>query len=251
MKVCGSAAASCPPGAEGDGLVALMPSGAGRARAGTHAAAGAALLILFLLGACGDGGATKEQVQSRDEAPSAPAAREAGTPPPSPEGGAPAQGASTQYELLDVPGWDLQEAVDYRAGLGSLGAAEPDLDWYAEYVGPQIDNDDGSWTVPGVSVTGHTAGLEERRGQLAGFELRSEDVGGRRALVAAATERGPAIVTVELAPDYSVTILSYDDVVDLHELAARLVPVDEQRWVAAGGRMLECVPFEPGCPPVE
>ena len=54
---------------------------------------------------------------------------------------------------------------------------------------------------------------------------------------------------VELRPDYAITVLSYDDVVDLRDLAARLVEVDERRWSDAGGQVLDCVPFEPGCEP--
>lgn len=172
--------------------------------------------------------------------------------------GAPGQSATTtsadaavQYVLLEASGWQLQEAVDYRAGLGSLSQGEPDLDWYAEYIGPQIDHDDRSFTIPTARISGHTAGVEALRVQLTGFEFVSEDIGGRQALIAAAANRNPGVVMVELRPDYSIMILSYDDVVDLRDLAARLVQVDEQQWLKAGGQMLDCVPFEPGCVPSE
>lgn len=161
------------------------------------------------------------------------------------QGTAPA--ADTQYLLLDHPQWQLQEAVDYRAGLGQLGELEPDLDWYAEYEGTQIDGDDGAFTIPSITFSGHTAGLEERADQLPGFGFRAEDTGGRRTLVAAPSGANPGVVLLELAPDYSVTLLSYDEVVDLRDLAARLTPVDERQWIAAGGQMIDCVPLEPGC----
>ena len=157
----------------------------------------------------------------------------------------------TRYVVLERPGWQLQEAVDYRAGLGSFGEVEPDLDWYAEYVGPQIDHNDRSFTVPTARVSGHAAGLEAVRARLVGFEFGPEDLVGRQALVAAAAERSPGVVIVELEAEYSVMVLSYDDVVDLRDLAGRLVPVDEREWVAAGGQLLDCVPFEPGCVPNE
>ena len=47
----------------------------------------------------------------------------------------------------------------------------------------------------------------------------------------------------------AITILSYDDVVDLRDLAGRLAQVDEQQWLEAGGQMLDCVYLEPGCAP--
>ncbi len=206
--------------------------------------AGAAILLLLLTGACGEDGTGEEEVQSRSAAPSASA----------PE--APGRSATTTsvdaagpYVLLEAPGWELQEAVDYRAGLGPLDQVEPELDWYAEYIGSRIDHDDSSFTVPTARVSGHTAGVEALRAQLVGFELAPEVIGGRQALVAPPADRNPGIVLVELRPDYAITVLSYDDVVDLRDLAARLVQVDERRWSDAGGQVLDCVPFEPGCEP--
>jgi hypothetical protein len=157
--------------------------------------------------------------------------------------------APDRYVLLEASGWHLQEAVDLRGGLGPLAEGDPDLDWYAEYVGPRIDHDDHSYTVPTARISGHTAGLEALRAQLIGFELGSEDIGGRPALTAAAADRNPGVVLVELRGDYSITILSYDDVVDLRDLAGRLAQVDEQQWLEAGGQMLDCVYLEPGCAP--
>lgn len=150
--------------------------------------------------------------------------------------------------LLDEPTWQLTEAVDFRAGLGALEAQDPDLDWFAEYDGTRVDNPDGSYTVPHVATFGHTAGLERRRDQLPGFELLSEVVDGRQALVSSAAGGNPAIVIIEVTADYTTTLLTYDAGVDLNELATHLVVVDEQQWIAAGGSVLDCVPFESGCP---
>ena len=157
----------------------------------------------------------------------------------------------TQYVLLDHPDWRLKEALDYRAGLGPLGKMDPDLDWYAEYDGRRIDHGGGSFTVPAVNVSGHTAGLDERREQLGalGFDGRPAEIRGRRALFAPAARGNPSLIVIELGPGYSVTLLSYDEVVDVRDVAALLVPVDEQAWVAAGGQMIHCAPFEPGCEP--
>lgn len=149
--------------------------------------------------------------------------------------------------LLREPTWELTEAVDYRAGLGALEAQDPDLDWFAEYDGPRVDNADGSYTVPHVATFGHTAGLERRRSQLPGFELRSEVIDGQQALVSVAADGNPAIVIIEVTADYTTTLLTYDVGVDLNELAGHLVAVDEQQWTAAGGSLLDCVPFEAGC----
>jgi hypothetical protein len=211
---------------------------------GRNAARTAGVVLLLLAGSCGDG-TTEGQVQSGD-----------GTPSPSAVTGparAPTTTAAdtvpTRYVLLGRPDWQLQEAVDYRAGLGSFGEAEPDLDWYAEYFGPQIDHDDGGFTVPTARVSGHTTGLEAVRARLVGFEFGSEDLGSRRALVAEAANRNPAVAVVELGAGYSVMVLSYDDAVDVRDLAGGLVPADEQQWIAAGGQLLDCVPFEPGCAP--
>ncbi|HUF33940.1 MAG TPA: hypothetical protein VMN58_12110 [Acidimicrobiales bacterium] len=150
--------------------------------------------------------------------------------------------------LLGEPTWQLTEAVDYRAGLGALEARDPDVDWFAEYDGPRRDNADGSYTIPHVTTFGHRTGLERRRGQLPGFELRSEVVDGQPALVSAAVDGNPAVVILEVTADYTTTLLTYDVGVDLNELAAHLVAVDEQQWTAAGGSLLDCVPFEAGCP---
>jgi hypothetical protein len=152
-----------------------------------------------------------------------------------------------RYMLLDNPTWQLQEAVDYRAGLGALGEHDPDLDWFAEYDGPRFDNDDGSYTIPHVATFGHTASLETRRDQLPGFDLRSETVDGRHALIASAAAGNPAIVVIEIAADYTTTALTYDGGVDLRDLATHLKTVDEQQWIAAGGTLLDCVPLEPDC----
>jgi hypothetical protein len=151
--------------------------------------------------------------------------------------------------LLDEPTWKLTEAVDYRAGLGALEDQDPDLDWFAEYDGSRVDNPDGSYTIPHVATFGHTAGLERRRGQLPGIELRSEVVDGNDALVSVAVDGDPAIAIIEVMPGYTTTLVTYDaDVtIDLADLASHLVAVDEEQWAAAGGSLLDCVPLEPGC----
>lgn len=149
--------------------------------------------------------------------------------------------------LLDESTWQLTEAVDYQAGLGTLAARDPDLDWFAEYDGPRVDNADGSYTIPHVATFGHTAGLERRRGQLPGFEHRSDFVHGRRALVSPPADGNPAVLILELASNYTATLLTYDTDVNLNELAANLAAVDDRQWTAAGGSLLNCVPFESGC----
>jgi hypothetical protein len=130
-----------------------------------------------------------------------------------------------------------------------MGERDPDLDWYAEYDGPRVDRDDGSYSIPHLAIEGHTAGMEKRRDQLPGFDFTDHDVGSRAALSATTADGNPAIVVVEVATDYSVTLLTYDDGVDLRHLAARLVAVDEAEWIEAGGTMFDCVPLEPGCAP--
>ena len=157
--------------------------------------------------------------------------------------------SGVHYMLVTDPAWELREAIDYRAGLGPMGERDPDLDWYAEYDGPRVDQDDGSYTIPHLAIFGHTAGLEKRRDQLPGFDFNDDDIGSRAALIATPADGNPAIVVVELATDYAVTLLTYDDGVDLRDLAARLVAVDEEQWIEAGGTMLDCVPLEPDCAP--
>jgi hypothetical protein len=169
------------------------------------------------------------------------------SPNPTSTSRAGAGGDGGRLRLLDEPAWQLTDAVDYRAGLGALEERDPDLDWYAEYDGQRADNPDGSYTFPHVATFGHTAGLDARRSQLPGFEHRSAVVDGRQALVSRATDGRPAIVVIELASDYTATLLTYDLGVDLSELAEQLVAVDDQQWIEAGGSLLDCVPFEAGC----
>lgn len=88
---------------------------------------------------------------------------------------------------------------------------------------------------------------DTREEQLPGFDLRSHNVDGRKALVAAAAAGNPAVIVIEVATDYTLTLLIYDDGVDLEELATHLKFADEQRWLAAGGTMLDCVPLTPDC----
>ena len=200
-------------------------------------------VVLALTSACGDG-ASEDRVSSAGDTSSSSAAGG-----PAPPVTTTADAAPPQHVLLERPGWQLHEAVDYRAGPGPLSDGEPELDWYAEYEGPRIDHDARSFTVPTARISGHAATLEALSAQLTGFAFVSEDVGGRQAVVAAPADRRPGIVIVALGAGYSVMALSYDDVVDLRHLAAGLAPVDEQQWVAAGGQVLDCVPFEPGCEP--
>lgn len=149
--------------------------------------------------------------------------------------------------LVEDPRWELREAIDYRADLGSIGERDPDLDWFAEYDGPRVENDDGSYTIPHLTVFGHTAGLDRRREQLPGVELHGVRIGGRHTLIAEPADGNPAIAVIELDADYTATFLTYDEGVDLRDVALRLAPVNEQQWVGAGGTILDCVPFELGC----
>lgn len=145
----------------------------------------------------------------------------------------------TQYVLLNDASWTVGEAIDY-IGPGPFAEMDPDLDWYAEYEGPRIDNPDGSHTVPSVTLFGHTTGLQVRKGQLPFFDFRSGQLSGRAALIAGRKDGNPAVVIVELVKGSSVTLLSYDEQADLVGLAGRLRLVDERQWAAAGGRRLAC-----------
>ena len=195
---------------------------------------------MLLLGGCSDSGSKKADLTTSTDS----TATKATTPGVS---SAVAADQRTRYELLDSSGWELRTGLDYRAGLGALDKAEPDLDWSASYDGPRVDGADGSYTIPRVRVSAHFSDLEGRRKHLAGFELAPGTVNGRTALVGQGGGGTPRVVLLELAPDYSLMLLTYDDPVDLEKLAAALAPADEKGWIAAGGKVLDCVPGESNC----
>src|SRR5687767_14083061 len=104
-----------------------------------------AAALVLMAAACTDDGTTEVEPSDASGVSSRPTGSDVGK-------------AEVHYVLVDDPQWRLREAIDYRAGLGPLGEQDPDLDWYAEYDGPRVDHGDGSYTIPAVSLFGHTTG---------------------------------------------------------------------------------------------
>lgn len=162
--------------------------------------------------------------------------------------GADSSSDCTRFFVLDDPGWDFHEAIDYPEDLGPLGAVEPSLDWYAEFE-RLIPSADGQ-SVEGVSLrlSGHDVGVETFRAELVGFELERLE-GDDTMLIARSGAGGqPSVVVRPVGGSYTFMLLSYGlDTDELVEVAAATRSVCEQEWVDAGGQVLSCMPSEPGC----
>ena len=169
--------------------------------------------------------------------------RTAGTSCETGEGG-------SHYFVFAAPDWEFREAVDYPDDLGPLEAVEPTLDWFAEHerLTPSADGQ----TVEGVSLrlSGHDASLDEQRSELVGADLRDQQIGGTRALAGIGPDGAPTVVTMAVADDYTLMLLSYGlDLEELIQIAADVQPACEQEWIEAGGEILECMPTDPDCAP--
>jgi hypothetical protein len=154
----------------------------------------------------------------------------------------------TRYFGFADPRWEFREAVDYPDDRGPLNPAEATLDWYAEHerLTPTADQQ----SVEGVSlrISGHGAGLDEQRVELAGIDLSEEQIAGVRALAGAGSDGRPTVVSMAVDYDYTLVLLSYGaDLDELRQIAAAVEPVCEQQWTDAGGQVLDCLPTEASC----
>jgi hypothetical protein len=157
-------------------------------------------------------------------------------------------GSGDRYFVFQDSAWELKEAVDYPDDLGPLASTEPDLDWYAESERFVPLADSSIIEGQNLRLSGHESGLDDHAAQLLGADLSETQVGERRALVGTGADGKPALLTIEVGPDYTLMLLSYElDPAELVDAAARLDAVCQAEWVAAGGEMVDCVPAEPDC----
>lgn len=152
------------------------------------------------------------------------------------------------YFLYEDPDWEFRGATDYAADVRPLEAAEPGLDWTAEYE-RLTPSSDGA-TVEGASLrlSGHEVDLATLRRELPGFRTDEADVAGRPAYTGVSPEGAPTLVGLAIDPGYTVMLLSYGlDLDELVRIAESVEQVCQPEWLAAGGEVLDCNRFEPGC----
>lgn len=140
------------------------------------------------------------------------------------------------------------EAIDYPEDGGLMEGVEPSLDWYGEYERfiPSADGD----SVEGVSLrlSGHHAALDEHQDELRGFDPKEREIDGRRAFAGIGPDGAPSIVTMAVADDYTLMLLSYGlELEELMDIASAVEWVCQPAWVEAGGQVLDCLPTEGGC----
>ncbi|MBA3745573.1 hypothetical protein [Sporichthya sp.] len=213
-----------------------------------RAASAAAALVLTggLLGACSGGdndiddpaagtsGAPVDGVPGVDPTTTTPGAA----------GGAAAGAADTKvvpgdslYVLLKLAGWQLGEAVR------PIGKSRPQyqqldksLDWYATYDQPATDQS--------VQLNGHLRGLSGQSTVLrkdGAGKLKTGEINGRAA--SWLDQRGGnVIVLIALARNYTLElVVSGADLETTLKIARALTPVDQTKWKAAGGKVLDCL----------
>jgi len=157
-------------------------------------------------------------------------------------------GGPIHFVRLDDAAWELGEAVRPLAVTAPMRALEPSLDWWSEHRRDQPT--DGGIEGLDVRLSGHHVGLERQVEELTGFDGTPTMVGQRRAIAATSPEGAPTVVSIELAPDYTVMVLSYALSADeLAGVAANLTDVSVDEWTAAGGQVVPCAPPSPACPP--
>ena len=134
------------------------------------------------------------------------------------------------YFVSEASDWTLRQARKPGADDPLSSKVDPTLDWYAEHERYPDPNHSES-----VRISGHDVPMAELEKTLAGFELRTRDVGGFEARVGSGPD-GPRVVLLPVADDYAVLTLSYElDLSDLIQWSASLRRVDEAEWTARGG----------------
>lgn len=157
-------------------------------------------------------------------------------------------GDAGPYFLFDHQDWQFMEAIDYPEDGGLMEGVEPSLDWYGEYERfiPSADGD----SVEGVSLrlSGHHAALDEHHDELRVFDPTEREIDGARAFVGVGPDGAPSVVTMAVADDYTLMLLSYGlELEELTDAALVVRRVCQRAWVEAGGQVLDCLPTEPGC----
>lgn len=154
-----------------------------------------------------------------------------------------------RFVVFDEPAWELLEAIDYPEDVGALGVGEPGLDWYSEFQRVEPAAADGSAEGVSLRISGHTVGLAEfRRGMIGGDALQERQGAEGPTLVSPGTDVEPSVLARSVTDEYTLMLLSYGlDLDELTEVASGTHPACEQEWLDAGGRILDCIPTEPGC----
>jgi len=146
-----------------------------------------------------------------------------------------------RFVVFERDDWTFKEAVDYPRDIGDW--PQPHLDWYAEFerfIQVSADTQRGER----LTIAGFTAGLDLIREQLPpGVQL--EDKGG--VLAASGMEPPDALIAKPVRQDYTLTFSGDVGEEELTQVSDQARSVCEKEWLEAGGKVLDCMPTEPGC----
>lgn len=159
----------------------------------------------------------------------------------------PATTAAPVYATFAREGWEQRRAIRPLSRPAQLVEVEPSLDWWSEH---ERRVTQGQVTeAQGLRLSGHHVGVDDHAQKLPGAVLDEGTIGSYRVLSSTSPEGKPAIVLIAVGTSSTIMALSYElSVEELLSLAADVVVVNEDEWIAAGGRMVDCLPPEPGCP---
>jgi hypothetical protein len=152
------------------------------------------------------------------------------------------------YGELRNPSWERSSAVRILRRPAALAAAEPSLDWWAEYLRRRPTS--GGTESEDIRLSGHHVDVETHVAELKMFDSEPTQIGEWPAVVAIGVDGKPAVISIEVDDDYTIMALSYALTSDeLTVVAAALATMTEDRWLASGGQIIDCDPSTPDCPP--
>lgn len=197
------------------------------------------LTSLLALGACDSGSDSADKSDAKPGA-AAPGGQSDQGPGPDPHYAVfPAKVPGTGWELTEAT---RQLGTGREAQLGGL----PGVDWYAEFDGPDTDDNTNVYLL----LTGYIQSLEERRAETESDAagVTEGEINGHKAFWSFDPEDG-AVVTWEVNPDYTLEVFATG--ISLNELltmARSVKDATEAEWVAAGGQIADCEPGQDDCP---
>lgn len=157
-------------------------------------------------------------------------------------------GGAGPYFLFDHHDWQFLEAIDYPKDGGPLERVEPSLDWYAEYERSTPSTNGVSVEGDSLRLSGHHTALDDHRDELRGFDPEEREIGAVRAFAGIGPDGAPTVVTMAVADDYTLMLLSYGlELEELTDTASAVERVCQSAWMDAGGQVFNCLRTDPGC----